>query len=196
MIYLDYAANTPVDEEVLEEYINSSRKYIANPNSNHKLGKKAKDRIDLASSIISKYFNCTKESIIYTSGSSESNNLVIKGIANLNNKRKKIIISEIEHSSIIAPCNYLSELEYDIVMVPLTKEGIIDLQFLKKEIDDNTILVSICTVDSELGTIQPINKIANIVVDINKPYLEISCGPLFENAVEHTKLYLGYGYLI
>lgn len=163
MIYLDYAANTPVDEEVLSEYLESSRKYIANPNSIHKLGKKAKDKIDLSSSIIAKYFNTTKEGIIYTSGSSESNNLVIKGLASLNSKRKKIIISEIEHSSIIAPCNYLASLGYDIVMVPLTKDGTVDLKCLKDEIDNNTILVSICTVDSELGTIQPINKIANIV---------------------------------
>ena len=164
MIYLDYAANTPVDEEVLKVFNEATKKYIANPNSTHPLGKLAKDKIDEVSEMLAKYFNTTKESIIYTSGSSESNNLIIKGIAEIRkNLGKKIIISEVEHSSIVAPCNYLAELGYDVSVIPLTKEGIIDLEVLKKEIDEKTILVSICTVDSELGTIQPITEISKIV---------------------------------
>lgn len=164
MIYLDYAANTQVEEEVLESYINATRKYIANPNSNHYLGKLAKEKIDECSNNIAKYFNTDKENIIYTSGSSESNNLVIKGIAERNkDKGNKIIISAVEHSSIIAPCNYLSSYGYDVEVIPLTKEGIIDIKELEKEIDDKTILVSICSVDSELGTIQPIEEIGKIL---------------------------------
>ena len=81
MIYLDYAANTPVDEEVLKTFIDATKKYTANPNSKHPLGKEAREKIDKSSEHIAKYFNCPKESVIYTSGSSESNNLVIKGIA-------------------------------------------------------------------------------------------------------------------
>ena len=164
MIYLDYAANTPVDEEVLKVYIEATRKYIANPNSSHPLGKLAKDKIDECSEKISSYFNCDKKGVIYTSGASESNNLVLKGIAEARKEfGNKIIISAIEHSSIVAPCNYLSEHGFDVHVIPLTKEGLVDLDELKKTIDDNTILVSICAVDSELGTIQPINEIANIV---------------------------------
>ena len=164
MIYLDYAANTPVDEEVLKTFVEATKKYIANPNSNHALGKLAKEEIDKSSDVISNYFNCSKESVIYTSGSSESNNLIIKGIAEIRkNKGNKIIISAIEHSSVVAPCNYLASHGYDVSIIPITKEGIVDLKCLEKEIDDNTILVSICSVDSELGTIQPINEIAKIV---------------------------------
>ena len=164
MIYLDYAANTPVEEEVLNTYIEATRKYIANPNSSHHLGKLAKEKIDKSSTFISNYFNTTKENVIYTSGSSESNNLVIKGIAEIKkNIGNKIIISAVEHSSIVAPCNYLASYGYDVSVIPLTKEGIIDLDILKEEIDDNTILVSICSVDSELGTIQPIKEISKIV---------------------------------
>lgn len=164
MIYLDYAANTPVEEEVLDEFVKATRKYIANPNSSHPLGKEAKERIDESSENIAKFFNTTKESIIYTSGSSESNNLVLKGIAEMNkDKGNKIIISAIEHSSIVAPCNYLATHGYDVSIIPLTKEGMVDLDALKREMDENTILVSICAVDSELGTIQPIQEIKNIV---------------------------------
>lgn len=164
MIYLDYAANTPVDEEVLNVFVDSTKKYIANPNSNHELGIQAKEQIDISSVNIAKYFNCTKDNIIYTSGSSESNNLVIKGVA-LRNKDKgnHIIISAIEHSSIIAPCNFLSSIGYEVSVIPLTSDGMIDLDILKETIKKETILVSICTVDSELGTIQPIQQIADIV---------------------------------
>ena len=164
MIYLDYAANTPVDIEVLDVFTSATKKFIANPNSSHPLGLEAKKEIDKVSEKIAKYFNTTKESVIYTSGASESNNLVIKGIAEIKkNIGNKIIISAVEHSSIIAPCNYLASLGYNVSVIPLTKEGKVDLESLKNELDDNTILVSICSVDSELGTIQPINEISKIV---------------------------------
>ena len=164
MIYLDYAANTPVDEDVLNVFNEITKKYTANPNSTHPLGKLAKEQIDNASLKLAEHFKCNPSGIIYTSGSSESNNMVIKGIAD---QRKdignKIIISSVEHSSIIAPCNFLAERGFDVVMIPTNKDGVIDLDEFKKEIDDNTILVSIATVDSELGTIEPIEEVANIV---------------------------------
>ena len=164
MIYLDYAANTPVSDEVLETFVDATKKYTANPNSSHKAGLLAREQIDSSSTHIAKYFNCPKESVIYTSGSSESNNLVIKGIAErYKDKGKHIIISPLEHSSIVAPCNYLSSHGYEVSILPLTKEGKIDLEVLKETITDKTILVSICAVDSELGTIQPINEVGDIV---------------------------------
>lgn len=166
MIYLDYAANTPVEKDVLKDYVSATTKYIANPNSLHPLGIEAKEAIDESSNIISKYFDVKEESIIYTSGSSESNNLVIKGVAEMNkNKGKHIIISAIEHSSVIAPCNYLASKGFEVSVIPILKNGQIDLDELKNTIRDDTILVSICYVDSELGTIQPISEIANIVKD-------------------------------
>ena len=147
MIYLDYAANTPVDKRVLDKYNEVTLKYFGNPNSLHECGITAKEEIKKSSDTIAKYFKTESKNIIYTSGSSESNNLVIKGIADrYQSKGKHIIISEVEHSSIIAPCNYLS-----------TK-------------GDDTILVSVCTVDSELGTIQPINEIARIVKENSNAY--------------------------
>ena len=164
MIYLDYAANTPVDEEVLDTFVNATRKFIANPNSSHLLGKLAKEEIDKVSEELASYFHTNKEAIIYTSVSSESNNLVIKGIASkYKGENKNIIISSLEHSSVVAPCNYLTSLGFDVNVIPVNKDGIIDLEELKNTINKDTVLVSICTVDSELGTIQPLKEISEIV---------------------------------
>ena len=162
MIYLDYSANTPVNPKVLEVFVSATQNYIANPNSSHLLGIETNNQIKKVTENISNFFNCLPTSIIYTSGSTESNNLIIKGMAQ-KYPHKKIIISEIEHSSIIAPCNFLLEQDYDIEIIPIKENGEIDLQVLEEKIDNNTILVSICTVDSELGCVQPIEKIANIV---------------------------------
>jgi len=164
MIYLDYAANTPVEKDVLKNFLEVTNKYIANPNSNHKLGELARNEIDKSSMNIARYLDIEKDGIIYTSGASESNNLVIKGIA-LRNKNigKHIIISALEHSSIVAPCNFLASLGYEVSVLPITKQGIVDLEELEHIIRDDTILVSICYVDSELGTIQPIKEISRIV---------------------------------
>ena len=113
MIYLDYAANTPVDDRVLNDFVNATKKYIANPNSNHPIGLEAKSVIDESSRYIANYFKTSLESAIYTSGSSESNNLVIKGIAAYTKDAgSHVIISSIEHSSIVAPCNYLANHGY------------------------------------------------------------------------------------
>ena len=100
MIYLDYAANTPVDKDVLKTYVDATLKYFGNPNSSHKAGIDAKNKIDEASRVIAKYFDIKEESVIYTSGSSEANNLVIKGVMEANkDKGKHIIISSLEHST-------------------------------------------------------------------------------------------------
>lgn len=164
MIYLDYAANTPVDDRVLDDFVNATKKYIANPNSNHAIGIEARREIEKCSIDIANYFKCSGDGIIYTSGSSESNNLVIKGIASMyKDKGKHIIISSLEHSSIVAPCNYLLSLGYDVSVISLDNDGKVNLEELKKEMTSETILVSICSVDSELGTIQPISEIAKIV---------------------------------
>ncbi len=164
MIYFDYSANTPVDSTVLDTFVEATKKYTANPNSNHYLGKLAKKQIDKASVFIANYFNCDPTGIIYTSSATESNNLVIKGIADkYKHKGNHIIISAMEHSSIVAPCNYLSSLGYDVSVISTNKDGIVDLEELKNTITDKTILVSICSVDSELGVIQPIKEIGNII---------------------------------
>ena len=164
MVYLDYAAATPTDEEVLNEFVKATKKYYANPNSNHKLGMEAKDAIDRSTKEIAKNLNVSPEEIIYTSGASETNNLVIKGICERYKARgKHILISSLEHNSITAAATKMQEQGFDVELLPITKEGYIDLEILKNMLRDDTILVSICTVDSELGLKQPIEEIGKIL---------------------------------
>lgn len=170
-IYLDYAANTPVDKEVLEAFNNATLKYYANPNSTHFLGKIVKEKIEKTTENILRmlventHLNENSE-IIYTSGSSESNNLAIKGIASAYKENgKHIITSFLEHSSVSSPLTFLKEQGYEIDVVNIKEDGTIDLEQLKSLIRQDTILVSLCYVDSEVGTIQPIAEIAKIIKD-------------------------------
>ena len=166
MIYLDYAANAPVDERVLDAYVEATKKYFANPNSTHKLGLEAKEAIDNASKNIANYLGVSEDEIIYTSGASESNNLVIQGLCERYKTRgKHIIISKLEHNSIVAPCQRMQELGFEVDLVDVNKDGQIDIDELKSLIRDDTILVSITSVDSELGIRQPIEKIGKLLKD-------------------------------
>ncbi|MBE6158457.1 MAG: cysteine desulfurase [Firmicutes bacterium] len=166
MIYLDYAANTPIDKEVLDYYYEISQKYYGNPNSVHKIGRAAKEIIDKATENIAKNFGVSKEEIIYTSGATESNNMVIKGICErYKNNGKHIIVSSLEHNSIIASATVMQDKGFDVDLVPVNKEGLIDIEELKKLIRKDTILVSIVSVDSEIGLVQPIEEIAKFLRD-------------------------------
>ena len=162
MIYLDYAANCPVDKKVLEDFNLNSILYYANPNSTHRLGLEAKEKIDEATSYIANVFKCKNENVIYTSGSSESNNLVIKGFA-AKYKNAHIITTSIEHSSIIAPVNYLLNKGVSVDILDVNDEGKIDIEELENLIDDRTTLVSITSVESETGIIMDIEKIGEIL---------------------------------
>ena len=159
MTYLDYSATTPIDEEVLETFIKAS-KYIGNPNSFHKLGIEAKELIDASTDQIAKILGVKNEEIIYTSGASESNNMVIKGIEKY--KGKRILTTSLEHSSITAPLNYLADNGYEVEMIPL-KEGIVKPETLKEYITDDTVLITIGAVNSETGIRQPIEEIGKML---------------------------------
>lgn len=166
MIYLDYAASTPVNKEVLDSFYDSSIKYYANPNSSHKLGREAKKIIDNCTQEIATILNVKPEEIIYTSGASESNNLVIKGICErYRNRGKHILLSSLEHNSLISAATVMQEQGFEVELIPVNHEGLIDLSTLKNMIREDTILVSICSVDSELGLKQPIEEIGNILKD-------------------------------
>ena len=168
MIYLDYSATTPVNEEVLSSFVKATKNYIGNPNSLHKLGVESNKLINDATKQISDILNVKPNEIIYTSGASEANNLAIKGICLRNNKRKHIITTELEHSSVIGPCSYLQKLGYEVDFVKLDENGIVDLNDLKKLIKEDTILVSIASVNSEVGVLQPINEIGKLIKEVNK----------------------------
>ena len=166
MTYLDYSATTPVDEEVLDTFIKAS-KYIGNPNSLHKLGVEAKELIDASTKQIANILNIKPEEIIYTSGASESNNLALKGIEAYSNRGRHILTTNIEHSSITAPLSYLADNGYDVEIIPL-KNGLVELNTLKKLIREDTVLVTIGAVNSETGVRQPIERIGEFLKEYPK----------------------------
>lgn len=164
MVYLDYSATTPVNEEVLDSFNKAVHNYIGNPNSLHKLGFEAKKIIDTATLQMANLLKVNPEEIIYTSGASESNNLAIKGISlKYQSRGKHIITTNLEHSSIYGPLSYLQEQGFVIDFVELDKNGLVNLGHLKSLIRDDTILVSIASVNSEIGLRQPVEKIGQLL---------------------------------
>ena len=164
MIYLDYAANSPVDNEVLDLFYEVTKKYYANPNATHKLGLMAKEKIDEATFNIAKNLGVLPEEIIYTSGASESNNLAIKGICErYKGKGKHIITTPLEHNSIIAPLTVMQNLGFEVDVVGVNKDGLVDPEEIEKLIRDDTILVSVISVDSEIGLKQPVEEIGKML---------------------------------
>ncbi len=171
MIYLDYSATTPVDNRVIETYARVCKEYIGNPNSLHRLGVEANKLIEASSKQIAGILGIKPSEIIYTSGASEANNLAIKGIClRYQNRGKHIITTELEHSSVIAPLSYLSKIGFEIDFVKLDENGLVDLDDFERLIRDDTILVSISSVNSEVGVVQPINKISKIIRKYPKCY--------------------------
>lgn len=178
-LYLDYAANTPVDEEVLKTFNDSTLKYFANPNATHGLGVEVNEKINETTNRILDLLKRNTRldddmEIVYTSGSSESNNLAIKGVAQTYKENGKHIISTfLEHSSVSSPLSYLKEQGYEVDIVGITSDGKIDLDELKRLIRNDTILVSVCYVDSEVGNVQPIREIAELVSQYPNCFLHV-----------------------
>lgn len=174
MIYLDYSATTPVNKEVLASFSKAAIEYPGNPNSLHKLGLESNKLIEASTKQIAKILGVKENEIIYTSGSSESNNLAIKGIADkYKNRGKHIITTNFEHSSIYGPISYLQKDGFDVDFVKTLDNGLIDLEDLERLIRDDTILVTICSVNSEIGVRQPIEEIKKIVKKHEKCFLHV-----------------------
>ena len=172
MIYLDYSATTPTNDSVLDTFVKCSKEFIGNPNSLHELGVKSKNMIDKATGQIANLLGVKENEIIYTSGASESNNLAIKGICEkYKNRGKHVITTLLEHSSIYGPIDYLKENGFKIDYVKIDSNGLVDLDNLKELMTDETILVSICLVNSEIGILQNIEEIAKIVKEYPKCFL-------------------------
>ena len=164
MIYLDYSATTQPDKRVLESFDKASIDYFANPNSLHEEGIKAKKLMEAAVNQVASLLNVKSNEVIFTSGATESNNLAIMGTINKYTSRgKTIITTKLEHSSIIEPLKYLGKNGFNIKYVPLDNNGHVILDELKNMLTDDVVLVSICEVNSELGIIQDVNEIGELL---------------------------------
>ncbi|MEM4181945.1 MAG: cysteine desulfurase family protein [Candidatus Pacearchaeota archaeon] len=161
IIYLDNAATTPVAREVEKDIVRNIHVY-GNPSSIHFKGEEAKKKIEECREKIASYIGVEKEEIIFTSGATESNNMIIRGFAKKNKEKRKILVSSIEHPSVLESAYSLEKEGFLVEKIRVNKEGILDLDDLKSKIDDKTLLVSVMHVNNEIGTIQPIEDIAKI----------------------------------
>lgn len=174
MIYLDNSATTMVDDRVLETFNKVCKNYPGNSNSLHSLGIKSKELEDYATEKISNLLGVKPSEIIYTSGASESNNTVLKGVASkYKNRGNHIITTYLEHSSVLETCKYLENKGFIIDYVKIKDNGLIDIEDLERLLTDNTILVSVAYVDSELGIRQDIDTISKIVKKHPKCYFHV-----------------------
>ena len=164
MIYLDYSATTPVNDSVLDTYVKVTKNYIGNPNSLHKLGLESSKLINDATRQIKKILDIEEKEIIYTSGASEANNLAIFGVCRkYKNRGKHIITTRLEHSSVSECFNELEKEGFRVSYVEIDGDGRVKLDDLKSLICDDTILVSICAVNSEIGLMQDLDGIGNLL---------------------------------
>ncbi len=174
MIYLDYSAHTPADPGALECFCKYEREFIGNANSAHSAGRAANDEMKRISLSIADLLNVTSDEIIYTSGASEANNLAVKGIARASRHIGKHIISTpLEHSSVSGCLTALQEQGYEIDLVDIKRDGTVDIEQLSELIRKDTVMVAIAAVDSELGTVQPIKEISELLKCFPKCRLHI-----------------------
>jgi cysteine desulfurase len=162
---MDYTAGKPVDSRVAEAMLPYMTAFDGNPSSVHSFGQEARQVLEEARAKVAQSINAEKkESIIFTSGATESNNMAIKGFAHRNKDRgTHIITSSIEHMSVMNPVKYLSTRGFGVTFLPVDRQGIVSLESLERELKDETILVSIMHANGEIGTIQPIKEISQIV---------------------------------
>lgn len=161
-IYFDNAATTPPTEEVIESVVVGMKEYYGNPSSLHKLGLNAERMLLISREELAKTINATSDEIFFTSGGSEGNNFILKGIGKSGNN---IITTKFEHPSVLNALNELREQGIIVHELSLNENGEVDLEELKSFIDKNTVLVSIMHVNNEIGTIQPIEEIGKIIKD-------------------------------
>ena len=166
MIYLDNAASTPVHEKVIEEMLPYFREQYGNPSSIHRHGRLANAAIQNSRKRIASLINANSNEILITSGGTESNNTAIYGIAS-QNKGKHVITSAIEHDAILEPCKRLEKEGYRISFLPVDKYGFVNPEDLKKEISNDTCLITIMYANNEVGTIQSIKKMVQIAREKN-----------------------------
>src|SRR5512132_1104869 len=163
-IYMDNHATTPVDPRVLEEMLPYFTDRFGNAASrNHPFGWAAEEAIETARERIAKLVGATTKEIIYTSGATESDNLAIKGVAEMYKQKGNHIITAVtEHKAVLDTCKRLEKYGYRVTYLPVQKNGQIDLEDLKRAMDDKTILVTIMTANNEIGVLQPIEAIGKL----------------------------------
>ncbi len=158
MIYLDNNATTPVDPEVSDAVFSSLKRDYGNPSSGHLAGKKAREAVEGSRKEVADFIGCSADEICFTSGGTEANNLALIGAA-IFHKKGHIVTSSIEHPSVLNTCRHLESIGFDVTYVAVEREGIIDVETVKKSLRKDTFLVSVMHANNETGVLQPIEEI-------------------------------------
>lgn len=164
-VYLDHAATTPLDPRVCEAMLPYLGQVCGNPSSFHSMGKQAKDAVDDARERIARLLGARSDEILFTSGGTESDNLAILGFARANaTKGKHLITTTFEHHAVLEAMIHLEKKEgFEVTYIPVSKDGMVDPDEVMKAIRPDTILVSIMLANNEIGTIQPVAEIGNLI---------------------------------
>ena len=162
-IYLDYQATTPVDPRVLNSMLPYFSEQYGNPHSlDHEMGIQAYFAVRQSRLNVARAINTSPASITFTSGATEANNIALLGLAQAEQRRRRIVTQITEHSSVLEPLKFLRQLGFELKILPVSESGLVDLDLLAKTVDENTLLVSIMHVNNETGVIQRIREISQI----------------------------------
>ncbi|MDP2992638.1 MAG: cysteine desulfurase family protein [Deltaproteobacteria bacterium] len=163
MIYLDYNATTPVDREVAAAMMPFIEEKWGNPGSSHQIGREARAAVEMARGQVAGLLKCSTQEVVFTSGGTESNNAVLKGVAHaLRKKGRHIITSGIEHPSILQPAIFLMENGWEVTLLSVDSNGIVDPDDVRRALRKDTVLISIMHANNETGSIQHISEIGAI----------------------------------
>ena len=164
IIYMDYAATTPTRPEVVETMLPYMTTNFGNPSSIYTLAQEARNAVESSRKSISEILGARSSEIVFTSGGTESDNTAIKGVAfAMKHLGNHIVTSTVEHHAVLHTCQQMEQFGFDVTYLPVDHNGLVDLQDLDKSITENTVLVSIMLANNEIGTIQPIKEMTNIV---------------------------------
>lgn len=192
-IYLDYAASTPVDKAVKTVMEPYSSEIFGNPGALHWFGQEASAAVFKAREAIAEFLRATYKEIIFTGSATEANNLALRGAVKYCKadkfKKIKIITTAIEHESVLETCRDLENEGVEVVYIPVSKEGIVDVEKLKSAIDERTVLISVMYANNEVGTIQPISEISKIIKAFKDKH-PMSPYPLFHTDAVQALQYL------
>lgn len=163
-IYLDYAATTPVDPQVVTAMAPFLSETFGNPSSTHSFGQESRKALEEARQVVADSLGAARDDLFFTSGGTEANNLAVFGVARANKDRgRHLITTVIEHHSVLHSFHCLEKEGFHVTYIPVTESGIVDTNVLMSKITSETILVSVMHANNEIGTIQPIEKIANFL---------------------------------
>ncbi len=191
-IYLDYNASTPIDPRVLDEMLPYLKDKFGNPSSNHTHGVALKAGIEQARERVAAILGCGAEEIIFTSGATEANNMVIEGVVASAPKGSHIITSRIEHPAVLEPCGYFERQGYPITYLHVDQHGLVDPADLEQAITPKTALVTIMHSNNEVGTIQDIKALTRIATSHKIPFHTDAAQSIGKVGVQVGELGVGF----